>query len=151
MHRMYLGKKIKTNIYNTGVVSRALSSQTFSEKGFDITPEQYLILELLIDNDEMYQRQIAEITHKDRANVARIIKILKDKGLIEKIPQARGRKIYKIVGTEKGKKVKDEIYPTIIELRKILYANISKEDLITTFNTIQKIYENAKDKVKLQI
>ena len=126
MHRMYLGKKIKTNIYNTGVVSRALSSQTFSEKGFDITPEQYLILELLIDNDEMYQRQIAEITHKDRANVARIIKILKDKGLIEKIPQARGRKIYKIVVTEKGKKVKDEIYPTIIELRKILYANISK-------------------------
>ncbi len=151
MHRMYLGKKIKTNIYNTGVVSRALSSQTFSEKGFDITPEQYLILELLIDNDEMYQRQIAEITHKDRANVARIIKILKDKGLIEKIPQARGRRIYKIVVTEKGKKVKDEIYPTIIELRKILYANISKEDLITTFNTIQKIYENAKDKVKLQI
>ena len=151
MQRMYLGKKIKTNIYNTGVVSRALSSQTFSEKGFDITPEQYLILELLIDNDEMYQRQIAEITHKDRANVARIIKILKDKGLIEKIPQARGRKIYKIVVTEKGKKVKDEIYPTIIELRKILYANISKEDLITTFNTIQKIYENAKDKVKLQI
>ena len=151
MHRMYLGKKIKTNIYNTGVVSRALSSQTFSEKGFDITPEQYLILELLIDNDEMYQRQIAEITHKDRANVARIIKILKDKGLIEKIPQARGRRIYKIVVTEKGKKVKDEIYPTIIELRRILYANISKEDLITTFNTIQKIYENAKDKVKLQI
>ncbi len=151
MQRMYLGKKIKTNIYNTGVVSRALSSQTFSEKGFDITPEQYLILELLIDNDEMYQRQIAEITHKDRANVARIIKILKDKGLIEKIPQARGRRIYKIVVTEKGKKVKDEIYPTIIELRKILYANISKEDLITTFNTIQKIYENAKDKVKLQI
>ena len=151
MHRMYLGKKIKTNIYNTGVVSRALSSQTFSEKGFDITPEQYLILELLIDNDEMYQRQIAEITHKDRANVARIIKILKDKGLIERIPQARGRRIYKIVVTEKGKKVKDEIYPTIIELRKILYANISKEDLITTFNTIQKIYENAKDKVKLQI
>lgn len=151
MYRMYLGKKIKTNIYNTGVVSRALSSQTFSEKGFDITPEQYLILELLIDNDEMYQRQIAEITHKDRANVARIIKILKDKGLIEKIPQARGRRIYKIVVTEKGKKVKDEIYPTIIELRKILYANISKEDLITTFNTIQKIYENAKDKVKLQI
>ena len=151
MHRMYLGKKIKTNIYNTGVVSRALSSQTFSEKGFDITPEQYLILELLIDNDEMYQRQIAEITHKDRANVARIIKILKNKGLIEKIPQARGRRIYKIVVTEKGKKVKDEIYPTIIELRKILYANISKEDLITTFNTIQKIYENAKDKVKLQI
>ena len=151
MQRMYLGKKIKTNIYNTGVVSRALSSQTFSEKGFDITPEQYLILELLIDNDEMYQRQIAEITHKDRANVARIIKILKNKGLIEKIPQARGRKIYKIVVTEKGKKVKDEIYPTIIELRKILYANISKEDLITTFNTIQKIYENAKDKVKLQI
>ena len=144
-------RKIKTNIYNTGVVSRALSSQTFSEKGFDITPEQYLILELLIDNDEMYQRQIAEITHKDRANVARIIKILKNKGLIEKIPQARGRRIYKIVVTEKGKKVKDEIYPTIIELRKILYANISKEDLITTFNTIQKIYENAKDKVKLQI
>lgn len=151
MKKINLGKRIGTNIYNTGIVSRALSSQTFAEKEFGITPEQYLVLDLVIENGELYQRQIAEITLKDRANVSRIIKILKEKELIKKIPEARGRRIYKIVVTEKGKELRDTIFPTVLELRKLMTENISQEELLSALNTLQKVYENIRDKVKLQI
>lgn len=151
MRKINLGKRIGTNIYNTGIVARALSSQTFKNKKMEITVEQYLVLDLLIENESLYQRQISELTLKDRSNVARIIKILKDKGLIEKIPEARGRRVYKIVVTEKGKELRNKIYPTIVEIRKQYTEGISEEELIITLNTLQKIYDNVRDKVTLQI
>ena len=151
MYKDILHGRFGSMIFMTGVLIRGLSSQTFAEKGFEITPEQYLILALLVENGAMYQRQLAEITLKDRGNIARIIKILEDKELIEKIPDSNGRRIYKIVVTEKGKALSDKIFPTDIELRETIKKNISEEELNNTLNTLEKIYSTVRDKVTLQI
>lgn len=151
MKKISFGRRIGTSIYNTGIVTRALSSQTFAEMGFELTPEQFLILDLIIENGELYQRQIAEITLKDRANVSRIIKILEEKKLITKTEAAQGRRIYKILVTEKGKELRNKIKPTAENLRRILGSNISEEELTITLNTLDKVYENARTLVKLQI
>lgn len=144
-------RRIGTSIYNTGVVSRALSSQTFAEKGFELTPEQFLILDLVTEQGELYQRQIAEITLKDRANIARIIKILEEKELITKVEASMGRRVFKILITEKGKKIRDKMLPTALELKDILIQNISQEEITITLNTLKKVYDNARERVKLQI
>lgn len=151
MKKLGLGKRIGTPIYYTGIVSRALSSQTFMEKGFELTPEQYLILDLIHDYGEIYQRQICELTLKDRSNVARLIKILEEKELIRKEPASNGRRIYKITATEKGQQVRDSIKPTALKVRKTLRSGISEEELDITLATLQKIYDNARPLVKLQI
>lgn len=151
MPEISFGRRIGTTIYNTGVVSRALSSQTFAEKGFELSPEQFLILDLLVEQGELYQRQICEITLKDRGNVARLIKILEDKELITRTEASNGRRIYKILVTPKGKNLRDKIKPTAERLREILKENISEEELETTLNTLKKVYDNARKLVKLQI
>lgn len=151
MKKISFGKRIISSIYNTGVVSRALSSQTFAEMGFQITPEQYIILDLVIENGSLYQRQIAEITLKDRGNVARIIKILEDKELIKKEQATQGRRIYKILVTEKGKELRDRIKPTAENLRRTIAKDVSEEELTITLSTLKKVYENARGLVKLQI
>ncbi len=151
MQSISFGRRIGTSIYNTGIVARALSSQTFSERGFEITPEQYLVLDLVTEHGELYQRQIAEITLKDRGNVSRIIKILEEKELVKKIEEARGRRIYKILITEKGRQVRDEMLPSAEEIKKILAKGISEEELTITLNTLKKVYDNVRNLVKLQI
>ena len=98
-----LRKRVGAMLVATGVLSRGLSLQTFAEKGFDITPEQYLILSLLYEHGELYQRQISELTYKDRPNVSRLINILEQKGLVKRINDSNGRQINKIVVTEKGR------------------------------------------------
>ncbi len=150
MKRISFGRRIGTSIYHTGIVARALSSQTFSEKGFGLTPEQFLILDLIIENGELYQRQIAEITLKDRGNVSRIIKILEEKELITKIEASHGRRIYKILVTKKGLELRNKIKPFAEELRKILATDITEEELTITLKTLNKVYENARALVKLQ-
>lgn len=143
--------RIGSIIYVVGTLVRGLSSQTFSEKTFGITPEQYLILLLIVENDGVYQRQICEITLKDRANVARLIEILLNKGLIEKVTDSNGRRIYKIHATQKGKDLIKKIEPLDIELRNFITRNIPSEDLDITRRTLQKIKENVIDNIKLQI
>ena len=152
MYREYLKGRIGSLIYITGTLVRGLSSQTFTEKNFELTPDQYVILNLLLENEEiMCQRRLAEITFKDRANISRIIDILHQKGFIEKIPDSNGRKIYKLIVTQKGKDARDKILSTDIELRNIITNNISEEELAVTFNTLEKMNLNIRDKVKLQI
>ena len=152
MYREYLKGRIGSLIYITGTLIRGLSTQTFTEKEFGLTPDQYVILSLLVENEEIVcQRQLAEIMLKDRANIARIIEIMHKNGLIEKIPDSNGRKIYKLIVTEKGKKLKDKVFSTDIDLRNAITNNISAEELATTFNTLEKMNKNIRDKVKLQI
>jgi len=143
--------RIGSIIYVVGTLVRGLSSQTFSEKAYGITPEQYLILQLIIENEGVYQRQICEITLKDRANIARLVEILLRKELIEKITDSNGRRIYKIIATQKGKDLIKKIEPHDIELRKFITRGISEEELQITKRTLEKIKTNVIDSVKLQI
>lgn len=152
MYREYLKGRIGSLIYITGTLIRGFSTQTFAEKEFGITPDQYVILYLLTENDEiMYQRQLAEIMFKDRANISRIIDIMHKNGLVEKIPESHGRKIYKLVVTEKGKNIKENIFQTDIDLRNAIRKDITPEELAVTFQTLEKMNFNIRDKVKLQI
>ena len=135
MYREYLKGRIGSLIYITGTLIRGFSTQTFTEKEFELTPDQYVILNLLLENDEiMYQRQLAEIMFKDRANISRIIDIMHRNGLIEKVPDSNGRRIYKLVVTEKGKEIRNRVLPTDKELRAVITENISEENI---FEAIQ--------------
>lgn len=152
MYREYLKQRIGSLIYITGTLIRGFSTQTFTEKNFGLTPDQYVILSLLIENEEIiYQRQLAEIMFKDRANISRIIDIMQKNGLIEKVPDSHGRKIFKLVVTEKGRKLKDKVFPTDIDLRNDITKGITEDELAVTFNTLEKMNLNIRDKVKLQI
>lgn len=152
MYREYLKGRIGSLIYITGTLIRGFSTQTFTEKEYELTPDQYVILNLLLENDEiMYQRQLAEIMFKDRANISRIIDIMHRNGLIEKVPDSNGRRIYKLVVTEKGKEIRNRVLPTDKELRAVITENISEEELNSIFHILEKMNKNIRDKVKLQI
>ena len=47
--------------------------------------------------------------------------------------------------------MRDTIKPTAIELRNLLMQGISKDELEITLLTLNKVYENARPLVKLQI
>lgn len=146
-----LRKRVGAMLVATGVLSRGLTLQTFAEKGFDITPEQYLILSLLYEHGELYQRQISELTYKDRPNVSRIINILENKGLVKRVNDSNGRQINKIIMTEKGKELREKIHPVSVEIRKIVTKDIAVEDLEKCLAILSQMLDNMKDKVILQI
>lgn len=147
-----LNKKVGALLVATGVLSRVMASQTYAQKGFEITPEQYLVLSIIMDSGgELYQRQISEITYKDRPNVTRIINILEEKGLVRRIEDVNKRKIYKVAVTDAGIAMRKKIKPIMLELRAITTEGIDDEDLQKTLKILEKMLKNMKDKAILQI
>ena len=151
MQRSILKKRIRARLSSTAIVIRAYANQVFTDNGFEITPEQYTILSLIADNKELYQRQLSEITLKDRANISRIIKILEDKGLVERVTSSNGRQIFKVKATEKGILLHKKIEPIGEKIRNMTINGLSDNELESFLNTLDKMFLNIREKVNLQI
>ena len=147
-----LNRRVGAMLVATGVLSRVMALQEYAVQKFEITPEQYLVLSIIMDSGgELYQRQISEITYKDRPNITRIINILESKGLVKRIEDVNKRKIYKIAMTEAGVAMRNKIQPTMYKLRAITTNGISDDDLRQTLMILEKMLLNMHDKVSLHI
>lgn len=146
-----LKTKIGYNLAKVGLLSKLYAIQTLSSKSCSVTPEQFSVLAVLINNDGIYQRQISAITLKDRANITRILNILEKLECITKKTDANGRQIFKIYITEKGKAIYEETLPEILKVWEDSSVGINEQDLIKCSEVLAKITENLKDKVNIQI
>ncbi len=152
IHNNLLNKRVGAMLVATGVLWRVMALQKYAACGYEITPEQYLILSIIMDSGgELYQRQISEITYKDRPNVTRIINILEEKGLVKRIEDVNKRKVYKIAVTQEGIELRKKIQPTMWELRANATQGIEEEDLQNALKILEQMLKNMKDKVTLQI
>lgn len=134
-----------------GAMVRAIANQKFAKANYPITPEQFTVLTAILDHDGLYQRQIGELTLKDRPNITRIINILEEKGLVTRTPDINKRKVIKINITENGKNAYDMVLPTVVEHWQNIIEGISDEELQNCLNILNKVKANLEDKLKIQI
>ncbi len=151
MQRSILRKRISARLNTTAIALRIYSINRFNQEKFDITPEQYGVLSLIVDNNELYQRQLSEILLKDRANISRIIKILEEKALIIKTKDSNGRKIFKVKPTEKGLELRKKILSVTKNIRQKITKGITDEELEGFLTTLDKMFYNVIDKINIQI
>lgn len=69
----------------------------------------------------------------------------------EKKKKVNGKKIYKIYITEKGEKIYRETQPLILKVWEESTKGITEEELLMCSKILQKITDNIKDKVNIQI
>jgi len=73
--------------YLTGVAHWKLHKKLisrFNMSGYDVTPDQWLVLISLLNDGEMYQSQLAICHQKDRAGIKRLVDHLVNKGLVHR-------------------------------------------------------------------
>lgn len=131
-------------LVETGRQIKMYNLKMFAANGFDITPEQFLILSILDDDANLHQMQLCELLYKDRSNMARLIGILESKGLVTKQPSIDKRLVNKIQITEKGKELKNLIVPYINRSRDKAFNGLSYEELIQGIKILLKIQNNLK-------
>ena len=64
----------------------------FQEGGYNITPEQFLLLDALWDMGVMSQQKIADTMLKDKNSVVKLVDTLEKKGLVRRIADNRDRR-----------------------------------------------------------
>lgn len=74
-------------------------------KGYEITPEQWSVLNQIDSSEGLIQKEIAERTGKDKPTTTRILDHLEGKGLIFKKIGPQDRRSYVVYSTDRGKEL----------------------------------------------
>ena len=129
-------------INRASIIMRKKLTALLKEAGYHITPEEFVILGRLWEEDGLFQTEITERTLKDKTRVTRLLGGLLEKSLIEKKTDESDRRNFRIHLTEKGKKLKYDLLPIIIKLIHTSSSNIPQSDLEITIKTLNTIFVN---------
>lgn len=117
-------------------------SSLFQSRGFDITPEQFLVLDTLWDDGVQSQQEIADKIQKDKNSVTKLIDALEKKDLVQRIAFKQDRRLNLIHVTETGKKIKDEVTEIAMQATNSIIRDIPKEELYTFLRVLTKMSDN---------
>ena len=104
---MLIIKKIAVyiNILNSRIKKHF--DDRLEENNINMTPEQYLVMDILWDEQSLSQQRIADIIQKDKNSVTKFIDSLEKKNLVFRTVDANDRRINKIELTEEGRRLKE--------------------------------------------
>ena len=117
-------------------------SHRFRKLGIDVTPEQWLLLHKLYENDGLSQVELGDGTYKNAPTVSRIIDLLCKKEFAERHPYEGDRRKFKIYITPKGKQIVEDSMPQVIEARKAGWNGLNEEDYQEFLRIINTVFDN---------
>ncbi len=112
------------------------------EAGVSLTKKQLLVLKKLTENGPLPQNDLAFITDRDKASLARFINTLEKKNLVARIPSSTDKRINMVHLTKQGEKVFGETEPLFKSLAQQIQAGIPQAELDQVVDTLLKIKEN---------
>jgi DNA-binding MarR family transcriptional regulator len=123
---------------------RQFAQKRFFEQGFDITIDQWLVLNALYEKPDITQLEIAGKVFKDTASVTRIIDLLIKKGLLIREAHNTDRRRFTLELTAEGRKLITKITGVVERNRAIALQGITEKELIRMKETLNNIIDNCK-------
>ena len=145
---MLLIKKIAVyiNIVNFSLIK--YFAKELTRNGINLTPEQYLVMDILWDAEVMSQQAIADIIQKDKNSVTKFIDSLEKKGIVYRQVNKTDRRVNNIVVSEAGMKLKAKTTEVAIGMMRNVLKNIKEEDLMALDKVMNQIKENIDEAEK---
>lgn len=105
---------------------RQFAQRRLTEAGFDITIDQWLVLNSIATHEGISQLEIAERVFKDAASVTRIIDLLIKKDLLERAAHESDRRRFTLEITKEGKSLMRNISKIVDQNRRTALQGISE-------------------------
>ncbi|MBO7562668.1 MAG: MarR family transcriptional regulator [Bacteroidales bacterium] len=121
----------------------------FEEHGFNITPEQFLVMDTLWDEGVLTQQQIADYLLKDKNSVVKLVDGLEDRKLVRRVSNPKDRRQNLIEVTEYAIEIKDKVTTAAMEAVDKIINGITKEDMLTFIKVLSKMAENMNNDIDL--
>lgn len=112
------------------------------ENGINITPEQFLVLDILWEEQPLSQQKIADIIQKDKNSVTKIIDSLEKKNLVQRVVDKNDRRINKIELTEDAFALEKITTEVAISFMNGAVKGIDNQDLDTFVNVMRRLKDN---------
>ena len=97
--------------------------------GVPLTPEQFRVIRCLWEKDGCSQQELARLTTRDKAAIARIIDLLQDKGLVERVVDETDRRSNRVRLTDAGKALEAPAAQCARDTLDIALRGLSEQDI----------------------
>jgi len=116
--------------------------QTLAAAGTEITIDQWVVLQTLNQQNGLSQLEIARATFKDPPTITRIIDLLCQKGLTERVTDPDDRRRFRIQLTDGGYQKIDEVLPIIHRARGKAWANLDNGQIDQLMDMLNTVFNN---------
>lgn len=124
---------VDTIIYSVDMIIRNLKNELkhkIDKLGLGITGEQFVVLDTIYCNENMYQQKLSDILMKDKSNTTRILKVLVKEGLITRTAgNVNNRLVYMLNITDKGRNMVKNNMPKIKKFISDIFQNITDDEI----------------------
>jgi DNA-binding MarR family transcriptional regulator len=122
---------------------RGFGQRHLDALGAGITVDQWILLKIIQEKGQISQVEMAQMAQKDTASVTRILDLLQKKGLIQRMDDDFDRRKYMVSLTPSGEEFVARILPVINQIRAKIVEGISKEEILSLKNVLDKIRRNV--------
>ena len=116
--------------------------QTLSAAGTEITIDQWVVLQTLNQQNGLSQLDIAKATFKDPPTITRIIDLLCQKELTERVTDPNDRRRFRIQLTDGGYQKIDEVLPIIHRARRKAWGNLNNQQIDQLMDMLNTVFDN---------
>jgi len=109
------------------------------KNGINLTPEQFLLLDILWNQGPMSQHAIANAMQKDKNSITKLLDALEKKELIIRKQDSSDRRSNKVILTEKAEQMKEETKKFGISMLDNMLEGIDEDELRQFLITLNKI------------
>ncbi len=111
-------------------------------EGFELTQEQWFVLNKLALKDGRSQVELCEDIFADRPNMTRILATMQRRGLVRRAPDPNDSRKTQVFLTDEGRTMELSFSSWARRQRKRIFAEISEQDLQTAQRVLQQLEQN---------
>lgn len=121
----------------------------FKNSGFNLTPEQFLVMDTLWDEGVLTQQQIADITLRDKNSIVKLIDGLEGRKLVTRVSNPADRRQNLIKVTDYSRTIKKKVTGVAMRSVEKIILDLPVEDLKNFVRMLSKMELNIDPKVDL--
>ena len=139
---MLLSKRIAVELNIAGCRLKQYTAAMLKQQKVDLTPEQFLLIDLLWNQGPLSQQDLADQMHKDKNSVTKLVDAIERKGFVIRQQNADDRRSNILVITEKAEMLKPGAKQKGISILDHMLDGISEDELHSFLATLRKLNHN---------
>ena len=139
---MLLSKEIAVELNLTGCKLKQYIAARLRQMNVPLTPEQFMLIDLLWNQGEMSQQQLADQLQKDKNSVTKLVDAIERKGFVVRQQNHQDRRSNTIVLTDKANQLKPGAKQKGISILEDMLNGISEKDLRDFLYTLRRLNHN---------
>ena len=139
---MLLSKEIAVTLNLSACKLKQYTAAALKKNNLGLTPEQFLLVDILWNQGPMSQQKMADTMHKDKNSITKLVDALMGKGLVVRKQDENDKRSNILHLTRKAESMKGEAKEAgILMLEKVL-DGISEDELKNFLSTLKKMTDN---------